>query len=115
MLDCPAQLALSAHEHDYIVLTHDVVGLRILDLDPDGPAARAGLRGPAIRRRKSGFVVFEMEDRSVADLIVGVNGKKTLKVDEFLSEVESYRPGDRISVIVVRDGKPLSVDVTLGD
>ena len=89
-------------------------GLRILRMDPDGPAARAGLKGPQLRRRKSGFVVFEVEDRSVADLIVGVNGKKTLKVDEFLSEVESHHPGDTITVNVIRDGKPLSVKVTLG-
>ncbi|APZ90786.1 S1C family serine protease [Fuerstiella marisgermanici] len=89
-------------------------GLRILRMDPDGPAARAGLKGPQLRRRKSGFVVFEVEDRSVADLIVGVNGKKTLKVDEFLSEVESHHPGDTITVNVIRDGKPFSVKVTLG-
>ncbi len=89
-------------------------GLRILRMDPDGPAARAGLKGPQLQRRKSGFVVFEVEDRSVADLIVGVNGKKTLKVDEFLSEVENHHPGDTITVNVIRDGKPFSVKVTLG-
>ena len=34
-------------------------GLRILRLDPEGPAIKAGLRGPEIRRVKRGFVVFE--------------------------------------------------------
>lgn len=90
-------------------------GLRILRLDPDGPAARAGLRGPTYKRRRSGFVTFEVEDRSTADLIIGVNGKKTLKVDEFLSEVESYRPGDRISLIIMRENQRMTVDVTLGE
>ncbi len=42
------------------------------EMDPRGPAATAGLRGPSLKRRKSGFVVFEFEDRSTADLIVGV-------------------------------------------
>lgn len=88
-------------------------GLRILSLDPEGAAGRAGLRGPAIRRRRSGFVTFEWDDRAAADLIIGVNGKKTLKVDEFLSEVEAHRPGDTISVIIVREGKIQAVDVTL--
>lgn len=88
-------------------------GLRILKLDPDGAAARAGLRGPSMRRRKSGFVVFEYEDRSTADVIIGVNGEKTLQVDEFLSVIESHRPGDTVSIIVIRDGKPIQVPVTL--
>ena len=90
-------------------------GLRILRMDPEGPAARAGLKGPALRRRKSGFVVFEFEDRSAADLIVGVNDKKTLKVDEFLSEVESYRPGDTVTLVIIRDDKPKRVRVTLSE
>lgn len=90
-------------------------GLRILTMDPQGPAAKAGLRGPAIRKRRNSFVTFQYEDRSAADLIVGVNGKKTLKVDEFLSEVESHRPGDTISLMIIRDRKPLSVRVTLSE
>ena len=90
-------------------------GLRILRMDPKGPAAKAGLRGPAVRRRQSGLLMFEYEDRSAADLIVGVNGKKTLQVDEFLSEIESHRPGDTVVLSVVRDDKVLRVSVTLSE
>ncbi|MCA9035411.1 MAG: trypsin-like peptidase domain-containing protein [Planctomycetaceae bacterium] len=88
-------------------------GLRILRLDPDGAAIRSGLKGPEIRRVKRGFVIFESEDRNAADLIVGVNGKKTIEVDEFLSEVESHRPGDQIRIEVIRDGKQISIPLTL--
>lgn len=88
-------------------------GLRIETLVPDGPAAKAGLRGPEIRRTRRGFVTFETRDISRADVIVGVNGKKTLKPDEFLSEVESHRPGDRITIEVIRDGSVVSVPVQL--
>lgn len=90
-------------------------GLRILRMDPEGPAVRVGLKGPAIRRMKRGFVVFESVDRSAADLIVGVNGKDTRKVDEFLSEVESHRPGDTVVLQVIRDGKPIQVNVQLSE
>ncbi|MEZ6129033.1 MAG: trypsin-like peptidase domain-containing protein [Planctomycetaceae bacterium] len=90
-------------------------GLRILKMDPRGPAAKAGLRGPAVRRRKSGFVVFEYEDRSAADMIVGVNGRKTLKVDEFLSEIESHHPGDQVTLTIIRDNQRMNVDVTLSE
>ncbi len=88
-------------------------GLRILRLDPEGAAVKAGLRGPELKRAKRGLLTFEVEDRNAADLIVGVNGKKTLQVDEFLSEVESHRPGDQITIDVIRDGKPISVPVKL--
>lgn len=88
-------------------------GLRILRLDPEGAAAQAGLQGPQIRRTKRGFVVFETEDRASADLIVGVNGKKTLQVDEFLSEVEGHRPGDQIQIDVIRNGQAVSVPLKL--
>ena len=88
-------------------------GLRIETLAVDGPAAKAGLRGPEIRRTRRGFVTFETRDITRADVIVGVNGKKTLKPDEFLSEVESHRPGDRISIEVLRDGAVISVQLVL--
>lgn len=88
-------------------------GLRILRLDPEGAAARAGLRGPEIRRTKRGIFVLESEDRKAADLVVGVNGKKTLQVDEFLSEVESHRPGDTITIEVIRNEEKISVPVIL--
>ena len=79
----------------------------------DGPAAKAGLRGPEIRRTRRGFVTFESRDITRADVIVGVNGKKTLKPDEFLSEVESSRAGDTISIEVLRDGAVISVQLKL--
>lgn len=88
-------------------------GLRIITMTPDGPAAKAGLRGPEIRRQKRGFVVFETRDVARADIIVGVNGKKTLKPDEFLSEVESHRPGDEITIEVLREGQVVSVPIKL--
>ena len=88
-------------------------GLRIESLTPDGPAAQAGLKGAEIRRTRRGFVTFETRDISRADVIVGVNGKKTLKPDEFLSEVESHRPGDKISIEVLRDGQVISVQLVL--
>ncbi len=96
---------------DEVVRTE--AGLRIETLVVDGPAAKAGLRGPEIRRTRRGFVTFETRDITRADVIVGVNGKKTLKPDEFLSEVESHRPGDKISIEVLRDGAVVSVQLVL--
>ncbi|MFO0978592.1 MAG: trypsin-like peptidase domain-containing protein [Planctomycetaceae bacterium] len=88
-------------------------GLRIITMVPNGPAEKAGLRGPEIKKNRRGLFTFESRDVSRADLIVGVNGKKTLKPDEFLSEVESHRPGEKITIEVMRDGKIVSVPIVL--
>lgn len=90
-------------------------GLRILKLDPNGPAAKAGIKGPRMRRRQSGIVAWQYEDRSAADLIVGVNGQKTLNVDEFLSAVESHRPGETVTLFIIREDKPMRLDIVLGE
>lgn len=88
-------------------------GLRVSTLDPNGPAARAGIRGPEIQQKRRGIFMFESRDVSKADIIVGVNGKETLQPDEFLSEVESHRPGDEITIEVIRGGRRISIPVTL--
>ncbi|MCA9059127.1 MAG: PDZ domain-containing protein, partial [Planctomycetaceae bacterium] len=100
-------------EHGIIEVLRMEDGLRILSLTPGGPAEKAGLRGPEIQRRQRGFVVFEYQDSSKADIIIGVNGKETRQVDEFLSEVESHRPGDRIEIDVLRNGQTTAVPITL--
>ncbi len=94
-------------------------GLLVAKLAPNGPAERAGLRGPRIvreRRRQGPFVAeYETIDRSAADLIVGVDGKKVTSADQFLSEIESKHPGDRVIVDVVREGKVVEIPVVLGE
>jgi S1-C subfamily serine protease len=88
-------------------------GLRIITMVPGGPAEKAGLQGPVIRRTRRGIFTFESRDITTADVIVGVNGRKTVKPDEFLSEVESHRPGDRITIEVIRGQELVSVPVVL--
>lgn len=88
-------------------------GLRIAALRPRGPAAAAGLRGPKVVRTRRGLFVLERVDRSAADLIVAVDGKKVKTADDFLAQIESNRPGDTITVTVIRDGKRRKFNVTL--
>jgi S1-C subfamily serine protease len=71
-------------------------GLRILRMDPEGPALRAGLRGPATQKIKRGFVVFESIDRSAADLIVGVTGKILGKLTSFCQRWKATAPATRL-------------------
>jgi S1-C subfamily serine protease len=89
-------------------------GLLIASLNPNGPAAQAGLRGPGVTRTRRGIFVIERIDRSAADLITAVDGKSVKTADDFLEQIESRKPGDRVTLTIVRGGKTESVRVTLG-
>ena len=89
-------------------------GLLIYRLTPNGPAERAGLRGPQVVTRRRGPFVVESEDKSAADLIVGIDTEKVKTADDFLSYIEAKRPGDRVEVVVLRGGKELRLPLMLG-
>lgn len=94
-------------------------GLLIATLTPGGPAETAGLRGPKLvrERRRQGPFVYESQsiDRKAADLIVAVDGEKIHSADEFLSAIESKRPGEEVAVTVVRGGRETQIPVRLGE
>jgi len=88
-------------------------GLLINLLAPNGPAERAGLQGPKVTRRRRGPLTYETVDLKAADLIVAVDGVETLTADDFLSQIESKRPGDTVVIRVLREGAPLEFPVQL--
>ena len=92
-------------------------GLLIATLARGGPAEKAGLRGFRLVRtqqRRGPFVYEETRvDQSYADLIVGVDGKKTRSVDDFLTQVEMRRPGEKVTLRVIREGNPMEIEVIL--
>ena len=76
-------------------------GVRVRDIDPDGPAARAGILG----------------DGSVAggDVILSVDGQAVRSMSDVDEVVARHRPGDGIPVVLSRDGSRLTVQVQLGE
>lgn len=92
-------------------------GLLVAALAPEGAAERAGIRAFRIireRRRQGPFVAeFERVDRSAADLLVGIDGQAIETVDDFLTVIESKRPGERVLIAVERQGHRLDVPVVL--
>jgi len=105
-------------EHGHVVrgdigITHvEVVekGLRIARLEPKGAAGLAGLRGPKITKRG----VFVVEDAGAADIIVAVDAEKVATPAEFLGFIESKKPGERVTITVLRDERPVEITVELG-
>ena len=71
----------------------DANGAVISEVQPDSPGAKAGLK--------------------VGDVIVGLDGQKVSDAGQLQAEVSSKHPGTKVTLDVLRDGKNLSVPVTL--
>jgi S1-C subfamily serine protease len=93
-------------------------GLVIARLDPEGPAAQAGLQGfrRVIQRRQQGPLVYETEqiDRSHADRILAVDDEPMKSGVQFRDKIWQYKPGDVVKLTILRDGQQQEIEVTLG-
>lgn len=67
--------------------------LRVTEVAPHGPADRAGLR--------------------INDYIVGLEGQPFSSVLELQGKASAFRPGQTITLDVIRDGEPLAIEITL--
>ena len=92
-------------------------GLLILRMSENGPAERAGLRGPgmeSVRRVFRGLEITRSQpDFSVADIILAVDGVPTRKIVDFTSIVDERKPGDRIVLDILREEQIIKVPVVL--
>jgi S1-C subfamily serine protease len=93
-------------------------GLQIVQTNRGGPAERAGLRGWKMVRKQvtRGPLVYDVErpDRTVADIILAVNGERVESASAFVEKVEEHQPGERLVLTILRDGRQMQVPVTLG-
>ncbi len=69
-------------------------GVLIRSIQHGGPAERAGMQ--------------------VRDVVVDVGGKPTHSVPQLLARIAELAPGSNAKVRLVRDGKPVDLDVTVG-
>lgn len=83
---------------------HGIKGVPILKVGRATPAEKSGLRG--VRRSPRGSVVL-------GDVIIGLGADVVENYDDLLSALEKYKPGERVMVDVVREGKVNRVSLTL--
>ena len=86
-------------------------GLLIAEMRPNGPAEKAGLRGPKITRSR----LFPMKgsDRNAADLIVAIDDQKIVTAEDFLGYIEAKRPGEEVTLTIIREGRRVQVPLQL--
>lgn len=92
-------------------------GLLVATLAEQGPAELAGIKGFTIVKetRRRGPFVYEQSriERKTADLIAACDGEKVKVVDDLLNIVEAKRPGDVVTLSIVREGRTVDVAVRL--
>jgi len=81
-----------------------LTGVLILNVDPDGPAAKAGLQ-PTTRDDNG--------DVNLGDLITAVDGQPVQKISDLDAALDKHKVGDTVTLSVERDGKKQDVKVTL--
>jgi S1-C subfamily serine protease len=93
-------------------------GLQIVGTNEGGPAAKSGLRGWRIIRqqiRRGPFVqTIQKQDRDHADYILAVDGKPVDSGNSLIDAIEAHRPGDSVTLTILREGQSQQVAVTLG-
>nr|BCX00396.1 MAG: protease [Bacteroidota bacterium] len=98
----------------YGTVRRGFIGVEIADVD-DALARRAGLSrvtGVVINRILPGGAA-EKAGLRVGDIILQVGGEDVEAANHLQSKVLKYRPGDRVPLLVWRDGRSLSVEVVL--
>jgi S1-C subfamily serine protease len=84
-------------------------GALVETVRPGSPAARAGLRGGGRLRKLGGDAV-----RVGGDIIKSVDGKKVRTNADVATLIGDHRPGERVSLEIIRDGTRRTVSVKLG-
>ena len=80
-----------------------VRGVLILRVQPDSPAAAAGLRGT--RQTPNGLIL--------GDIIQTVDGQPVTNSEQFYSVLEAQKPGDTVTLQIYRDAQTVNVPVKL--
>ena len=84
-------------------------GALVQTVEPNSPAARAGLRGGTEQQE-----VGVESIRLGGDIIKAVDGQKVRDSDDVSQQIGTKRPGDRVSLEILRDGTRRTVSVRLG-
>jgi S1-C subfamily serine protease len=84
-------------------------GALITDVVNGSPADNAGLKG------STGETTFQLQRvKTGGDVVIAVDGKPVLQNNDLSKLVAAHKPGDHVTLDIIRDGHKASVDVTLG-
>jgi S1-C subfamily serine protease len=84
-------------------------GALITDVVNGGPADDAGLKG------STGETTFQLQHvKTGGDVVIAVDGKPVLQNNDLSKLIAQKKPGDTVTLNIIRGGQHATVDVTLG-
>jgi S1-C subfamily serine protease len=84
-------------------------GALISDVVSGSPADDAGLKG------STGETTFQLQHvKTGGDVVIAVDGQPVLQNNDLSKLVARHKPGDKVSLSIIRGGQHATVDVTLG-
>jgi 2-alkenal reductase len=103
---------ISADLAEALDLPDNTLGVYVSGVIPDGPSARAGLRGG--NRTVTG--PGGMEVRVGGDIVKAIDDMPVIRFEDLVSYlVTKAEPGQTVTLTIERDGAELQLDVTLGE
>lgn len=87
-----------------VVQSRGLTGVMLKVVQPDSPAAEAGLRGLSINQY--GRIVF-------GDIIQAIDGQPIRNVDDLYHALDLKREGEVVEIVYYRDGEQYTADITL--
>jgi S1-C subfamily serine protease len=110
---------ISRPAHGIVEVMNTRQGVKVVSVVPGGPADEAGLRGYGMRKetRRQGPIVYEktVVDQDAADYILAIDGKKVSTHTDLLSIIDGCRPGQKITLTILRDGERMELEMVLGE
>lgn len=90
-----------------------VGGLQVVSVDPNGPAAAAGIVGWKLNLTQNGPFTMTQVDPTAADIIVQIDNAKTATLDDLLTYLETKSAGQVVTLTIRRQGKLEKIPVKL--
>lgn len=91
---------------NYITKRMGLEGALIMHVQEGGPAEKAGLKGT--ERNQYGKL-------EIGDIIISVNDEEVKDNSDLILSLEKYAAGDLVKLKILRDDKPLTIDLYLGE
>jgi len=105
-------------DHGIVELRASDRGIKIERLRPDGPAERAGLQAivkDELRQQGSTIYRTRSSNFSRGDWLTAVDDKPIQTPSDFLEVMDGYKPGDTVTLTIIREGKEQKLSMTLGE
>jgi serine protease Do len=89
-------------------LAPNTQGILVEQVEIGSPAAKAGIQGGATPLNINGQEIL-----TGGDIILAINGNQTSQLNDLQAVLQQAKPGDKITLDILRNGQEMQVEVTL--